>query len=419
YLGAPARCALRPAVAAAAARAEREAVALLLLTGTLLGRGVTRLVPADVLAVLTALPAGRTVPAVLALLAAAALLALGAARARAALPARAALVVALAAVVLPVATTGHPAAAGDHVLTVVVLAVHVVAASLWVGGLVGVLLHVGGAGPARAVAVGRLSRLALACVVAVTGTGVAGALLVTDLPVRELLGTGYGALLLAKTAGVVVLVAVGWAHRRRTLPLLQAGRPGAFVRLAVAEAALLAGVLALAVGLAASPPPAGSATSSAAPSLAADAQTPPAASAPAAPDPAAPGGPAAPGDPVDGVPAAPVAPAAPVDPSAPVAPAAPPAEDMSGHDHGPLQVSVLVDADRLHLGAPVTAGVPVTVYSTSPDAVELRADDGSFVATVPSRTFITFPAPDWPGAYRFGDPDDVRYRDVLQVLPAP
>lgn len=90
---------------------------------------------------------------------------------------------------------------------------------------------------------------------------------------------------------------------------------------------------------------------------------------------------------------------------------------MSGHDHGPLQVPVLVDAGRFHVGAPVPAGAPVTVYNSGPDPVVLGADDGSFDAVVPSRTFITFPASAEPGAHAFGDPADDRYRDVLQVVP--
>lgn len=390
----PSRTALGTAAAAAAAWALAEVVGLLLLTGSLLGRGVTELVPADVLAVVLALPAGRTAPVVVLLLL---LVAAGAwlssrGSAPGLLRARLLLLLALVAVVLPVVTTGHPAAAADHVATVVALAVHVVAASLWVGGLLGLLLHVRGPEPDRAVAVERLSRLALGCVVAVTATGVAGALLLADVTPATVLGTGWGALLLVKTAAVVGLVALGWWHRRRTLPALRVGRPGAFVRLAVVETGLMAATLAVAVALAAAPPPEPATPQAAVPAVL-----------PAA-------GPASGEDVAVGGDDAVVAQPAPVgDPA--------PAEDMSGHDHGELSVGVLVDDQRLHVGSPVRAGAPVTVYNSGAEEVVLRAADGAFDTVVPSRTFLTFPAPTEPGAYPFGDPDDPRYADVLQVLP--
>ena len=77
---------------------------------------------------------------------------------------------------------------------------------------------------------------------------------------------------------------------------------------------------------------------------------------------------------------------------------------------------MLVDDNRFHVGDPVTAGTPVTVYNSGPDPVVLRADDGTFDAVVPSRTFITFVAPS-AGDHPFGDPADPGYRDVLRVVP--
>ena len=51
------------------------------------------------------------------------------------------LAVAVAGLVVPVVLTGHSAAADDHVLAVTNLSVHVVAASVWVGGLLALLVH--------------------------------------------------------------------------------------------------------------------------------------------------------------------------------------------------------------------------------------------------------------------------------------
>ena len=69
---------------------------------------------------------------------------------------------------LPVALTGHSAGGGAHDIATDSLVLHVLAASLWVGGLVAVLGRRGrDRGPDRAAAlataVPRFSRLALVC----------------------------------------------------------------------------------------------------------------------------------------------------------------------------------------------------------------------------------------------------------------
>ncbi|MDN5751457.1 MAG: copper resistance protein CopD, partial [Pseudonocardia sp.] len=77
---------------------------------------------------------------------------------------------------LPVALTGHSASGGAHDLATDSLVLHVLAASLWVGGLVAVVALASTPGPDRAsglaTAVPRFSQLALVCwlVLAVTGT---------------------------------------------------------------------------------------------------------------------------------------------------------------------------------------------------------------------------------------------------------
>ena len=67
---------------------------------------------------------------------------------------------------------------------------------------------------------------------------------------------GYGALVLAKTAALVVLGAMGWQHRRRLVPALAAGRPGAFLSFAGVELSVMGGAFALAVALSRTPTPA-------------------------------------------------------------------------------------------------------------------------------------------------------------------
>ncbi|MCZ2848501.1 CopD family protein [Modestobacter sp. VKM Ac-2978] len=265
---------------------------------------------------------------------------------------------ALTALVVPVVLSGHSSAAEDHLTAVTTLAVHVVAASLWVGGL-GALLRYGRETPAT---VARFSAVALVCfaVTAVSGVLAAGVVLGGTGAVLAALGTGYGTLLLAKTLGLTVVGVLGWLHRRRTLPQLRAGRPGAFRRLAVVEVAVLLATVALAVALAASPPPVAAAV-----------------------------------------------------PSATAAPAA--ADPMAGHDHGELSVGVLVDEDRFHVAGPVAAGSRVTVHNASGQPVTITADDGSFDVDVAAGTLLTFPAPDQPGAYRFTSAHSSTHTDVLVV----
>ncbi|MCZ2811828.1 CopD family protein [Modestobacter sp. VKM Ac-2979] len=265
---------------------------------------------------------------------------------------------ALTALVVPVVLSGHSSAAEDHLTAVSTLAVHVVAASLWVGGL-GALLRYGRETPATAA---RFSAVALVCfaVTAVSGVLAAGVVLGGTGAVLAALGTGYGALLLGKTLGLTVVGVLGWLHRRRTLPQLREGRPGAFRRLAVVEVAVLLATVALAVALAASPPPVAAAV-----------------------------------------------------PSATAAPAA--ADPMAGHDHGELSVGVLVDEDRFHVAGPVAAGSRVTVHNASGQPVTITADDGSFDVDVAAGTLLTFPAPDQPGEYRFTSAHSATHTDVLVV----
>ena len=164
------------------------------------------------------------------------------------------LVLALTGVVLP-GLSGHSGAASDHMLAVSSLVVHVVAASLWVGGLIalGVL---GTLGPASMrVAVPRFSHLALWCVVAVAASGVVNAGLRLG-SVGQLPGSSYGWLVLGKVVALGSLAGFGWWHRRRTMPQLgERGGLAGFTRIAAAESVLMVATVGLAVGLSRTPTP--------------------------------------------------------------------------------------------------------------------------------------------------------------------
>lgn len=158
---------------------------------------------------------------------------------------------------LPVALTGHSAGGGAHDLASDSLVIHVLAACLWVGGLVAVLVTAAARGPDRsaalAAAVPRFSRLALVCWLALAVTGVLNALV--RIPLDALFGSGYGALVIGKAAALVLLGAAGWLHRRSTVAPAARGEPGALLRLGGFEVLLMLATFGLAVALGRTAPP--------------------------------------------------------------------------------------------------------------------------------------------------------------------
>lgn len=352
------RRALRTASRCALAWAASTVVGAVLTVSQLVGAAPTA---SSLQAFLTDLPAGRAAGVVVA---AAGIVALLARRCAGAGAAALLLAVAGAGSVVPAVLTGHSAAAADHVLAVATLSVHVVAATAWVGGLLALLVY-GRSRDDLAPAADRFSTLALGCFVASGLSGLLAAWLVLDGDPGAVLSSGYGWLLLGKTAALVALGVIGRRHRRHTLPRLRAGEPGVFRRFAAVETALMLATVALAVALAASPPPAPAAAPGAQP--------------------------------------------------APEEPAGPAPGDMSGHDHGDLSVTVLVDATRFHVSAPVAPGARVTVHNATTTEVTLTADDGSFDVVVPGRSLLTFPAPAGPGPYPFTSRHSGAFADVLVV----
>ncbi|MGY1722308.1 copper resistance D family protein [Blastococcus sp. SYSU DS0533] len=354
------RGALRVASAWALAWAAAVALGALLTVSRLVGVSPTALAWAPLRVFLEDTGAGRAALLVVALTG---LVGVAARRCTGVPAAVLLLLVAGAALVVPVALSGHSAAAEDHLLAVTTLGVHVVATTTWVGGLLALLVHARH-GAAVRVAAPRFSRLALICFLATAASGLlaAGLLLGGTAGVLAALGTGYGALLLVKTAGLTVLGVLGALHRRHTLPRLRAGDGREFRRFAAGEVVLMLATVALAVALAASPPPSGTghaAASATAPTVGAD--------------------------------------------------------PMAGHDHGELSVGVLVDEERFHVAGPAAPGARVTVFNSSSAEVTLSAADGSFDVVVPSGTLTTFLAPAAPGPHPFTSRHSAAHADVLLV----
>lgn len=212
------------------------------------GRPVWRLEPGDLPTAAWGIPQARALLLVALL---AAVVSASARRVGTVLGGWAVLAVALIAL-LPAVLSGHGT---DHGLQAVeAVALHVVAASLWVGGLLS-LLHLGRQrGRLDPVVVQRFSVLALGCFCVVVTSGLVGA---ADrlLDSESAWSSSYARLVVSKALLLGVLGLAGWEHRRRSLPALAAGRSGVFLRLAVAELAVMAAAAGLAVALARSAPP--------------------------------------------------------------------------------------------------------------------------------------------------------------------
>lgn len=158
---------------------------------------------------------------------------------------------ALAALV-PLSLGGHANGTLGHEQAMTGLLVHLVAMSLWVGGLTALVLLRPVLGAALDVTVRRFSPVALGSYVALAGSGVLFALVRLDS--LDDLTSRYGAVLAAKVAALVTLGWFGWRHRSRLLAGgLGSGR--AFTRFALAEIALMGAALGLSVALARTPPP--------------------------------------------------------------------------------------------------------------------------------------------------------------------
>jgi len=165
-----------------------------------------------------------------------------------------ALALATLAVLAPV-FTGHSAASENHEVAVSALAVHVLAALAWTGGLGALVTYAVVGGRHLRSATERFSRLAGICLLAVGASGVFN-LLACSRDLAALAAGGYGLLVIGKIVLFAGAGAAGFWHRHRTLAELRAGRPRAFARLAVGEVCLLAAAIALAVALSRTPPPA-------------------------------------------------------------------------------------------------------------------------------------------------------------------
>lgn len=151
----------------------------------------------------------------------------------------------------PIALTGHAASSGSHSLATTSLYLHLVGATIWVGGLAA-LGWIAMRGSKRLEpAMARYSSLALWAFVIVAVSGVITA--ATRLQsFSDVFGTSYGWLAVGKVVALVVLGGFGVQQRRR----IQAAG-GGLVRLVTTELFVMAVAVGLAVALSRTPTPVG------------------------------------------------------------------------------------------------------------------------------------------------------------------
>jgi cytochrome c oxidase assembly factor CtaG/putative copper export protein len=160
-----------------------------------------------------------------------------------------------AGTLVPLALQGHAAGTASHAMAITSLGLHVLFVSVWLGGVVSLVLLKPLLAPERlATVVARFSTLAIVSFVVVVVSGVANA--AVRLGSWEALATGYGQLVLVKVAAMVALGALGWWQRGYAVRRLAGGASTrvfwVFITVELAIMGIASGV---AAGLARTPTP--------------------------------------------------------------------------------------------------------------------------------------------------------------------
>ena len=158
----------------------------------------------------------------------------------------------LAVAVASVAVLGlasHTGGSSNHETSVNAMAVHIVAAATWVGGL-SALVALRPTGAVASLTVRRWSTIALWCFCAVALSGVVAA--TTRLGTWSDLTTPYGILVVVKAIALLTLGVAGWLHRRWSIQRLEESGRG-FWRLVLVEVAVMAATIGVATALPAAP----------------------------------------------------------------------------------------------------------------------------------------------------------------------
>lgn len=156
---------------------------------------------------------------------------------------------------LPLALVGHSASSRDHMGGINAIAVHMIAACIWVGGLVGLAIMRGPLGTHLAVTARRYSSMAAWAFTALLASGVLATYI--NLAEWDDLISWYGAIIVVKAGALALLGLAGLVHRRRTLAKLDSDPTSRslFARLLVGEVALMGVAFGAAAALSRTPSP--------------------------------------------------------------------------------------------------------------------------------------------------------------------
>jgi putative copper resistance protein D len=156
--------------------------------------------------------------------------------------------------IVPLALQGHAAGSAGHGTAITSLGLHIVFVSVWLGGLLALVLVRPFCAPGDfAQFAKRYSTLALVAFVVVAATGVVSAWL--RLGSLENLATPYGYLVLGKTLALIVLGVLGFWQRMRALDRVGRQARGAFTGLVIIELAVMGAAMGLAQALSRTAPP--------------------------------------------------------------------------------------------------------------------------------------------------------------------
>lgn len=152
--------------------------------------------------------------------------------------------------------TGHSGIEDGHSSATISLGLHVIAASVWIGGLVATVDYVRHSSPQATVVLQRFSVLALISVIVLVQSGLINASLRLD-GISSLITSTYGAVILAKISIVIVLIGFGWRQRQDLSRRYEEGmdKKRLLVQLSVWELAWMGAAVGLSVALARTAPP--------------------------------------------------------------------------------------------------------------------------------------------------------------------
>ncbi len=164
-------------------------------------------------------------------------------------------VAAMVATFLP-GFTGHSGIDEGHSSATISLGLHVIAASVWIGGLVATVDYVRRSAPQALVVLQRFSVVALISVIVLVQSGLINASLRLD-GVSSLITSTYGAVILAKVSIVIVLIGFGWRQRQDISRRYEDGadKKRLLLQLSVWELAWMGSAVGLSVALARTAPP--------------------------------------------------------------------------------------------------------------------------------------------------------------------